>query len=92
MRDAERSEREWTQIVRGEFLQIPGLRLTRDQIQQFWGMSSETCAMVLETLLSQRFLQLTSDDHYVHGSPDAAPRHYGPQGESFQRVMAFSAR
>ena len=92
MRDAVRAEREWTQIVRGEFLQIPGLRLTRDQIQQLWGLSSETCATVLETLLHQRFLQVTPDGHYVHGSPDAATRHHGPQGESLQRVMAFSAR
>jgi hypothetical protein len=90
MRDAAPSE--WTQIVRGEFLQIPGLRLTRKQIQQLWGLSSETCDRVLETLVNQRFLQLTPDGYYVHGGPNAAPRQPGPLGESFQRVMAFSAR
>jgi hypothetical protein len=92
MRDAAPSEQEWTQIVRGEFLEIPGLRLTRDQIQQLWNLSSEPCARVLETLLRQRFLHLTPDGHYVHEGRDAGQRRHGPQGESFQREMASCAR
>jgi hypothetical protein len=68
MRDALSSEREWIQIIRGEFLEIPGLRLTKTQIQQLWGLHADVCTTVLEALLSQGFLQLTADGHYVHGS------------------------
>jgi hypothetical protein len=68
MKDAPRSEREWTLMIRGEFLEIPGLRLTKEQIQQLWRLRPDACATVLETLLNQRFLQLTADGHYVHGS------------------------
>src|SRR5215213_6096189 len=57
--DAVRSEGEWMQIIRGEFLEIPGLRLTADQIQTLWGLHCDVCAAVLEDLLHQRFLQLT---------------------------------
>jgi hypothetical protein len=70
MKDALSSEREWTQVIRGEFLEIPGLRLTKDQIQQLWGLRPDACTTVLEALLRQRFLQLTADGHYVHGSFD----------------------
>ena len=62
------SEREWTLIVRGEFLEIPGLRLTKNQIQQLWGLRADLCSRVLETLLDERFLQLTADGHYLHRS------------------------
>jgi hypothetical protein len=65
MTDAAPSEREWTQIIRGEFLEIPGLRLSSDQIQKLWGLHRDACAAILEDLLHQRFLRLTADGHYV---------------------------
>jgi hypothetical protein len=55
-------------MIRGEFLEIPGLRLTRAQIQQLWDLRPDACTTVLDALLRQRFLQLTADGHYVHGS------------------------
>jgi hypothetical protein len=87
MRDAHFSEREWNQIIRGEFLEIPGLRLTKDQIQQLWGLRADACTRVLEALLSQRFLQLTADGHYVHGPFGGTPPR-APQGEIIDREMA----
>lgn len=75
--DAARSEREWTQIIRGEFLEIPGLRLTSDQIQTLWGLHRDVCAAVLEDLLHQRFLQLTADGHYVRAGSRQAARQSG---------------
>jgi hypothetical protein len=65
MKDAAPSEQEWIQIIRGEFLEIPGLRLTSAQVQKLWGLHRDACAAVLENLLHQRFLQLTADGHYV---------------------------
>jgi Fic family protein len=88
--DAARSDREWTQIIRGEFLEIPGLRLTSDQIQKLWGLHRDTCAAVLEELLHQRFLQLTADGHYVCAA-SAGSRHAAPSG-SYQGETAVGAR
>ena len=87
MRDALSAEREWTQIIRGEFLEIPGLRLTKDQIQQLWGLRADACTRVLEALLSQRFLQLTADGHYVRGSIGGT-RLRAPQVGTMDREMA----
>ena len=74
MKDAAPSEGQWTQIIRGEFLEIPGLRLTSDQIQKLWGLHRDVCAAVLEDLLHQRFLQLTADGHYVRAVLPAGVR------------------
>jgi hypothetical protein len=87
MRDALSSEREWTQIIRGEFLEIPGLRLTKGQIQQLWELRADACTTVLEALLSQRFLQLTADGHYVLGPFGGTPLR-APQVGIIDREMA----
>ena len=92
MREGARSEREWTQIVRGEFLEIPGLRLTHDQIRRLWGLSSETCATVLETLLHQRFLQLSAEGYYVHGGRTVGPVHRASPCESLRREVTVYVR
>ena len=90
--DADRSEREWTQIIRGEFLEIPGLRLTSEQIQTLWGLHRDVCAAVLENLLHQRFLQLTADGHYVRGGSCAPSRQAAGQSGSYHGEAAVSVR
>ena len=47
----------WAQLVRGEFLEVAGLWLTRSQVQYLWGLDSRTCNQVLEELVEARFLQ-----------------------------------
>ena len=90
--DAGPSEREWTQIIRGEFLEIPGLRLTSEQIQRLWGLHRDVCAAVLEDLLHQQFLRLTADGHYVRAGSSAGARRGTTQRGTFQREAAVSAR
>jgi hypothetical protein len=50
--------------VRGEYLEMPGLRLTRDQATRLWGLDSRTCQNLLHTLLDARFLICTADGRY----------------------------
>ena len=42
--------------VYGEFLEMPGLRLTCQQAQRLWGLDEGTCRQVLEFLVDARFL------------------------------------
>ncbi|HLG58795.1 MAG TPA: hypothetical protein VI485_25845 [Vicinamibacterales bacterium] len=51
--------------VRGEFLEMPGLRLTRKQAQRLWGFDEETCTNVLESLVETRFLRRIGLDTYL---------------------------
>jgi hypothetical protein len=57
------------QRVRGEFREMPGLRLTFAQACRLWQMDPTTCRLVLEHLTRDGVLLQTRHGHYV-----AAPR------------------
>lgn len=43
--------------VRGEFNEMPGLRLTPEQAARLWGLDSTACENVLRSLISASFLR-----------------------------------
>ena len=47
--------------VQGEFLEMPGLRLTEAQARRLWGLDAATCAELLDALVSAKFLFRTRD-------------------------------
>jgi hypothetical protein len=51
--------------VRGEFHEMPGLRLTFAQACRLWQMDAGTCEVVLAKLIQDRVLHQTRDGHYV---------------------------
>jgi hypothetical protein len=56
---------DWLQQIRAEYLEIPGLSLTRQQAQRLWGLDPETCDVLLDTMVETRFLRRTSHGLYV---------------------------
>jgi hypothetical protein len=44
------------QRIYGEFLEMPGLRLTCQQAQRLWGLDERTCLEALEFLVDAKFL------------------------------------
>jgi len=55
--------------IRGEFHEMPGMRLSLDQAMRLWSLDRETCVGVLEQLMVARFLELDGNGQYkrVHG-------------------------
>jgi hypothetical protein len=53
------------QRVRGEFREMPGLRLTFAQACRLWQLDPITCAAVLERLTRDGVLLQTRQGHYV---------------------------
>jgi hypothetical protein len=51
--------------IRGEYLEMPGLRLTRAQAQRLWGLDEQACAVLLESLTADGFLAQREDGMYV---------------------------
>jgi hypothetical protein len=45
--------------VRGEFREMPGLRLTPAQAMRLWGLEREACHAVIEKLVARAFLRWT---------------------------------
>lgn len=55
--------------VRGEFLEMPGMRITLDQAMRLWWMDRDTCTTVLGYLTTTRFLDRDRDGKFMmaHG-------------------------
>lgn len=54
--------------ARAEYLEMPGLRLTRAQAQRLWGLDTRTCEQLLNVLTEARFLAQTRDGAFVLSS------------------------
>lgn len=59
------------QRIRTEFLEMPGLRLTRRQAERLWAVDQATCARVLDELIEAGFLTRAADGRYFR-RPDSA--------------------
>lgn len=47
--------------IQGEFLEMPGLRLTEPQARRLWNLDARSCSTVVSVLLDAGFLFKTSD-------------------------------
>jgi hypothetical protein len=54
--------------VRGEFMEMPGLRLTPAQASRLWAVDGLTSARVLDGLAATGFLSRTREGAYVRAS------------------------
>jgi len=41
---------DWLLLIRAEYLEIPGLRLTKPQVERLWGLDSVTSEALLAAL------------------------------------------
>jgi hypothetical protein len=55
--------------VRGEFGEMPGMRLTFDQAVRLWALDRRTCETVLDRLVTSGYLVRDDRGHYrkAHG-------------------------
>ena len=77
MTEAKRSIDEVLRRVQGEFLEMPGLRLTESQARRLWGLDSISCQSLLDALVDAKFLFRTQDGAFMrvdHASPARAAR------------------
>ena len=60
---------DWLRLVRAEYLEVPGLHLTKAQIKRLWGLDEQTCDALIRALIDTRFLRKSASDRY--GRSDA---------------------
>jgi hypothetical protein len=53
------------QRIQGEYVEMPGLRLTAAQAQRLWGLERDVCTALLGALVDAKFLARTRDGAYV---------------------------
>jgi len=54
--------------VQGEYLEMPGLRLTPAQAQRLWGLDRESCNALLGALVDTKFLYRTRDGAFMRSN------------------------
>lgn len=54
----------WCEVVRTEYQEMPGLRLTLEQARRLWSVDAETCRTVIEMLVGSGYLMRTDDNLY----------------------------
>ncbi len=60
--------------IRGEFMEMPGLRLTVAQAQRLCGVDHGLCKAVLEALVDAKFLCVKADGTYARSTDGDLPR------------------
>jgi hypothetical protein len=56
---------DWLTLIRAEYIEVPGLRLTRREAERLWGLDVHVCEAILEALVAVSFLRRTRQDEYV---------------------------
>ena len=51
--------------IRGEYLEMPGMKLTGAQVQRLCGIEEPLCTRVLDSLVKAKFLCLKPDGTYM---------------------------
>jgi hypothetical protein len=53
------------QRIQGEYVEMPGLRLTAAQAQRLWGLERDVCNALLGALVDAKFLAKTREGAFV---------------------------
>jgi hypothetical protein len=62
--EAVRTIQEVLQRLRAEYLDMPGLQLTSEQVQRLCAVERTLCQLVLDVLVNEKFLCVTSNGRY----------------------------
>jgi hypothetical protein len=65
MRPISTASAELVRRIKGEFLEMPGLRLTEAQARRLWGLDAAGCSVLLATLVDAQFLFRTRDGAFM---------------------------
>jgi hypothetical protein len=56
---------DWLRLIQAEYLEIPGLHLTKPQVQRLWGLEPHLCDALLDALVAAAFLRKTPRNGFV---------------------------
>jgi hypothetical protein len=59
---------DWLMLIRAEYLEIPGLALTKAQVERLWGLDAVVSEVLLAALVDVKFLRRTVRDTYVRAA------------------------
>jgi hypothetical protein len=58
----------WLEVIRAEYQEVPGLNLTKPQMQRLWGLDAVMCDALVDALTAARVLRPGHRGTYVLNS------------------------
>ena len=55
---------DWIHLIRAEFAEMPGMRLSKRQAQRLWNLDSESADVIFTALEASKFLKRMPNDVY----------------------------
>lgn len=77
--------------LRAEYREMPGMRLTRAQVQRLCGIEAATCQQMLDALVAAKFLCVNADGAYAR-LPEAEAQRLRTATAALQRTRCLPAR
>lgn len=82
--------------ILGEYREMPGLCLTKDQARRLWGCDAATCQCVIEVLVARDILRWSSDGRLILGAQSPVMKTSGmtppPEGGRGERRRTTARR
>ena len=67
-RKADRRIEDVAWLIDAEYKEMPGMRLTFDQVRRLWNLSGDDCGKVLEYMVRSGRLVMDRDDRYCRNA------------------------
>jgi hypothetical protein len=56
---------DWLHLIQAEYCEMPGLHLTKAEVQRLWNLDAPTCEAILAALETSSFLRRTQTGRYI---------------------------
>jgi hypothetical protein len=56
---------DWVRLVQSEYVEMPGLHLSKRQAQRLWNLDARSTDMIFDTLEASHFLRRMPNDMYI---------------------------
>ncbi len=76
---------DWLSLIRGEFEEVPDLRVTLQQATLQWNLELRDLEVIMETFVDVGFLRRTSDGSYFHPRPRGVTTGTARSGKGLDR-------
>ena len=56
---------DWVRLIQSEYVEMPGLHLSKRQAQRLWNLDARSTDMIFEALEASNFLRRMPNDMYI---------------------------
>ena len=63
---------DWVHLIQSEYVEMPGLHLSKRQAQRMWNLDARSTDMIFDALEAANFLRRMPNDMYIRAASSVA--------------------